>query len=172
MNIQGTLEAIHLSAQDPAFGDDTVIDEPQWISALLRMAPAPDVLHRGGRWVQTRSQYLGDDRTLYAVVSGDQFNQLRVTAHTTAQGMVAELARLSYEIAGRPRGARIHRMNAADLLHRTVVNEHGVAFHVGGLTFDGYSGAVWIERLHLDEDGEPIPGTECDVTSLDGWDIH
>lgn len=117
MNIQGTLEAIHCSVQEPAFGDDTVIDEPQWISASLRMAPAPDVLHRNGRWVQTRSQHLGDDRTLYA----------------------AELSRISDEIAGRPRGARIWRMNAVDLLHRTVVDEHGVGFHVVALAFDGYS---------------------------------
>jgi hypothetical protein len=63
-------------------------------------------------------------------------------------------------------------MNAVELLHRTVVNEHGAAFHVGGLTFDAYTGTVWIELLDLDEDDEPIPGTDCGVTSLEGWDIH
>jgi hypothetical protein len=53
-----------------------------------------------------------------------------------------------------------------------VLKEHGAAFHVGGLTFDAYTGTVWIELLDLDEDDEPIPGTDCGVTSLEGWDIH
>lgn len=86
--------------------------------------------------------------------------------------MFAERRRINEEILGRPRGARIRRMNAVELLHRTVTNEHGAAFHVGGLTFDAYTGTVWIELLDLNEDGEPIPGTECGVASLEGWDIH
>lgn len=166
-----TLREIHDQLAHPRRNDDRVIEDPAWISALMAMRPDAEALSRGDRWVETRNQHLGDGRTLYAVVSGDLQGGLRVTAHTEAGGMLAERQRITEEILGRPHGARIRRIDAVDLLHRTVTNEHGAVFHVGGLTFDAYTGTVWIELLDLDEDGEPVPGTECGVASLEGWDI-
>lgn len=172
MTIPVTLREIHDRLAHPRRNDDRIIDDPAWVSALMTMRPDPETLSRGNRWVETRSQDLGDGRTLYAVISRDEQGTLRVTAHTEAAPMFAERRRITEEILGRPRGARIRRIDAVDLLHRTVTNEHGAAFHIGGLTFDAYAGTVWIELLDLDEDDEPIPGTECGVTSLEGWDIH
>jgi hypothetical protein len=167
-----TLREIHDRLAHPRRDADRVIDDPAWVSALMGMEPDPEPLRRGDRWVETRSQHLGDGRTLYAVISRDEQGTLRVTAHTDPGGMLAERVRVTEEILGRPRGARIRRMNAVDLLHRTVLDEHGGEFHVGGLTFDTHTGTVSIELLDLDEDGEPIPGSECGVASLEGWDIH
>lgn len=120
-----TLREIHDQLAHPRRNDDRVIDDPAWISALMGMWPDPKTLRRGVRWVETRSQHLGDGRTLYAVISRDEQGTLRVTAHTNPGEMLAEHRRIDEEILGRPRGARIRRMNAVDLLHRTVVNEHG-----------------------------------------------
>lgn len=167
-----TLREIHDQLAHPRRNDDRVIDDPAWVSTLMGMRPDPETLRRGDSWAETRSQHLGDGRTLYAVISRDQQGTLRVTAHTEAGGMLAERRRITEEILGRPRGARIRRIDAVDLLRRTVTNEHGVLFHVGGLTFDAHTGTVWIELLDLDEDGDPIPGTESGVASLEGWDIH
>lgn len=167
-----TLREIHDQLAHPRRDDDRVIDDPAWVSALMGMRPDPETLRRGDSWVETRGQHLGDGRSLYAVISRDEEANLRVTAHTEAGGMFDERRRINEEILGRPRGARIRRMNAVDLLHRTVTNEHGAVFHVSGLTFDAYTGTVWIELLDLDEDDEPIPGSECGVASLEGWDIH
>jgi hypothetical protein len=167
-----TLREIHDQLAHPRRDDDRVIDDPAWVSALMGMQPDPEALRRGDRWVETRSQFLGDGRSLYAVISRDEQGTLRVTAHTEAGGMLDERRRITEEILGRPRGARIRRMNAVDLIHRTVTNEYGAAFHVGGLTFDAPTGTVSIELLDLDEDYEPIPGTDCGVASLEGWDIH
>lgn len=72
---------------------------------------------------------------------------------------------------GRPRGVHIGSMNALDLLHRTVLNGHGAAFHVSGLTLDATTGAIVIDLLEVDEDNEPIPGTEVSILSLDGWQV-
>ena len=167
-----TLREIHDQLAHPRRNDDRVIDDAAWVSALMGMQPDVETLRRGERWVETRSQRLGDGRTLYAVISLDEQGTLRVSAHTEPAGMLAERRRIDEDILGRPRGARIQEMNAVDLLHRTVTNEHGAAFHVGGLTFDAYTGTVIIELLELDEDGEPVPGTECGVASLEGWEIH
>jgi hypothetical protein len=167
-----TLREIHDQLAHPRRNDDRVIDDPAWISALMSMRPDPETLRRGDRWVETRSQPLGDGRTIYAVISRDEQGALRVTAHTQAVGMFAERRRITEEILGRPRGARIRCMNAIDLLHRTVTSEYGAVCHVSGLTFDASTGTVWIELLDLDEDGDPIPGTEEGVASLEGWDIH
>lgn len=56
--------------------------------------------------------------------------------------------------------------------HPSARQENRHAHPVGGLTFDAYTGTILIELLDLDEDGEPIPGTECGFASLEGWDIH
>ena len=71
----------------------------------------------------------------------------------------------------RRRGVHIGSMNALDLLHRTVLNAHGAAFHVSGLTLDATTGAIVIDLLEVDEADEPIPGTEVGILSLDGWQV-
>jgi hypothetical protein len=70
-----------------------------------------------------------------------------------------------------PRGVHIASINALDLLHRTVLNAHGAAFHVSGLTLDATTGAIVIDLLDVDEADEPIPGTEVGILSLDGWQV-
>lgn len=147
------------------------IDNPEWIIALMAMPPAPTTLRHNDRWLETRSQRLEDGATMYAVVSRGVDGALRVTAFEDPLEMNKEYMQLSEQILGRQRGARIRRMDAVHLLHRTVVNEHGAAFHVGGLDFDATTGTVWINLLELDDGGEPIPGTECGVANLDGWEI-
>lgn len=171
MTTQLTLREIHDELAHPRRTDDRVIDNPDWISALMGMPPSPETVRRGDRWVETRGQTVGSGRTLYAVITREETGGLRVTAHTQPGGMLAEYRRISEQILGRPRGARIRRMDALQLLHRTVVNEHGAAFHVGGLTFDAHIGTVCFELLDLDDDGEPIPGSESGVYSLEGWDV-
>jgi hypothetical protein len=84
--------------------------------------------------------------------------------------MNTELRRVSEKILGRARGVRIRDEHVHDLQHRTVVNEHGAAFHVGGLYLDAGSGRIVIDLLDLDEDGTPS-GTECGIYSLDGWKV-
>jgi hypothetical protein len=68
----------------------------------------------------------------------------------------------------RRRGARIRQINAAELLHRTVVNDRGAFFYVGGLASDAYTGTVWFHLLDVDEDDYPFRGSECGVASLEG----
>jgi hypothetical protein len=68
-------------------------------------------------------------------------------------------------------GTRIHRMNAVDLVGRYVANQHGAEFRVRSLELDAASGRIVIELADLDEDGEPIPGTEVGVERLNGWEV-
>ena len=63
-------------------------------------------------------------------------------------------------------------MDALQVLHRTVVNEHGAVSQVGGLMFDARTRRVWIDLLCLDDDGEPMPGTEDGVDNLAGCTTH
>jgi hypothetical protein len=86
--------------------------------------------------------------------------------------MNTELRRISEQILGRGPGVRMREEHARDLLHRTVVNEHGAVFHVGGLYLDAGSGRIVIDLLEVDGDGNPIPGTECGVYSLEGWAVR
>jgi hypothetical protein len=166
------LATIHTRLADPAHSVNTPIDDPAWVSALTSMAPALETSRRGDQWVEGRSEQLGQGRTLFAVISRDQDGQLRVTAHIDASAMNAEWCRISEDILGRPRGTQIHRMDAFDLLHRTVTNEHDAAFHVSGLYLDARSGRIVIDLLDLDENDDPIPGTECGIHTLDGWQVH
>ena len=59
-------------------------------------------------------------------------------------------------------------MAALQVLHRTVVNEHGAVSLVGGLMFDAHTCRVWIDLACLADDGEPMPGTENGVDNLEG----
>lgn len=165
------LTTIHTQLTE-ALIDTLVVDDPGWVGALLGMAPDAESTRRGDRWVESRSERLQGGRTLFAVISRDGDHQLRVTAHPDAWAMVTERRRIAADILGRLHGARIQRMNALELLHRTVVNEHGVPFHVGGLYLDAGSGRIVIDLMELDVDGLPIPGTEGGIETLDGWHVH
>jgi hypothetical protein len=63
-------------------------------------------------------------------------------------------------------------MNALDLLHRTVTNQHGDDFHVAGMQLDASSGRIVIALLDLDDNGDPVPGSEFSAPTLDGWQVH
>lgn len=165
------LEAIHARLTDPSPEGTNVIDDPTWLNVLTTMTPYPEVTRNGSRWVESRSECLDVGRTVYAVISRDGDGELRVTAHTDVWAAHAERTRLDEVVLSRPRGVRIRSMNALDLLHRTVVNENGAAFHVGGLYLDAYGGRIVIDLLDLDEDDNPIPGTECGIYTLDGWEV-
>jgi hypothetical protein len=67
-----TLREIHDQLAHPRRNDDRVIDDAAWVNALMSMRPHPETLRRGERWAETRSQHLGDGRTLYAVMSRDE----------------------------------------------------------------------------------------------------
>jgi hypothetical protein len=167
------LESIHARlAGDPTLGDTLHIDDPTSLSALMSMAPDPEGTRNGDRWVESRCERLTGGRSLFAVIARDEHGQLWVTAHSDPSVMNAQQRRITEEILGRPRGVQIRNMNALELLHRTVVNEHGAAFHVGGLYLDGETGHIVVDLLDMDEDGNPIPGTECGIYSLDGWEVH
>jgi hypothetical protein len=91
--------------------------------------------------------------------------------HDDTPVVLAGCPRGSQDALGHPRGVHIGSMNALDLLHRTVLNAYGAAFHVSGLTLDATTGAIVIDLLGVDEDDEPIPGTEVGILSLDGWQV-
>ncbi len=165
------LEAIHTRLADTALGGTLVVDDPRWVGALTSMTPEPEATRRGDRWVESRHERLDGGRALFAVISRDEDGRFRVTAHADAWTMASERRRISEDILGRPRGVRIQTMNALELLHRTVVNEDGADFHVGGLYLDARSGRIVIDLLELDDDGDPIPGTECGIETLEGWHV-
>jgi hypothetical protein len=172
MNRYTVMDLIHRQLSNPSEGgDNRVVVDPEWIGVLTTMAPGSEVVRRGDRWVQCRTERLDEGRTLAAVISRDATGDLHVTAHTDPQAMGAEWHRLGKDILGRPRGARIRQMNALDLVGRTVLNEHGAAFAVGGLYLDAFTGAIVIDLLEVDQDGEPIPGTESGICTLDGWTV-
>jgi hypothetical protein len=106
MTTQITLREIHDQLAHPRRGGDRVIDDPAWTSALMGMQPDPEALRCGDRWVETRSQHLGDGRTLYAVISRDEQGARRISAHTDAQGPPA---RRSHPADERGRTAPPHR---------------------------------------------------------------
>ena len=166
------LETIHARLTNITVEGKDTISDPTWISALMSMTPDSQVTRHGNRWMECRSERLPGGRTVYAVISRDEVGDLRVTAYTDAWMLATDMHRLSQDILGRERGVRIRNMNALELLHRTVVNEHGAVFHVGGLHLDAGSGRIFIDLLDLDEDDNPIPGTECGIDSLDGWEVH
>ena len=59
-------------------------------------------------------------------------------------------------------------MAALQVLHRTVVNEHGAVSQVGRLMSDAHTRRVWIDLACLDDGGEPTPGTENGVDNFEG----
>jgi hypothetical protein len=69
-------------------------------------------------------------------------------------------------------GTKISSMNAADLVGRTVANSHGAEFQVRGLELDAGTGTIVIELRELDDDGQPTPGTEVGIYSLNGWEVY
>ncbi|KGH48630.1 hypothetical protein IN07_01320 [Modestobacter caceresii] len=166
------LEAIHTRLADAALGGTLVVDDPLWVGVLTSMAPDPETIRRGNRWVESRHERLEGGRALFAVISRDGDGQSRVTAHSDAWTMGSELRRIAEDILGRPRGVRIQRMNALELLHRTVVNDNGAVFHVGGLYLNARNGRIVIDLLELDDEDNPIPGTECGLETLEGWHVH
>lgn len=166
------LETIHARIADPTLGGTAHIDDPTCVSVLTSMAPFSEPTRCGDRWVESRSERLDDSRTIFAVISRDGEGELAVTTHIDVWAMHAERRRIDEDILGRPRGVRIRNMNALELLHRTVVNENGAAFHVGGLYLDAGTGRIVVDLLDMDEDGSPIPGTECGIFSLDGRSVH
>jgi hypothetical protein len=99
-----TLREIYDQLAHPRRNDDRVIDDPAWVSALMGMWSDPEALRRGDRCVETRSQHIGDGRTLYAVISRGEQGTLRVTAHTNPGEMLAEHRRIDEEILGRRAG--------------------------------------------------------------------
>jgi hypothetical protein len=129
-----------------------------------------DGVRRGDRWAQMRSLRM-EAGELFAVVSSDDTGQLHVTPHIDVSTTHAAWSRFSQEVLGRPRGVVIGHLPATALIGRTVVNEHGAEFCVGGLYLDARTGRIIIDLLILDEDGDPVPGTECGVQSLDGWRV-
>jgi hypothetical protein len=165
------LETIHARLADHSVDGMDVVVDPTWIGVLMSMTPDPEITRRGSRWVESRSERLHAGRAVYAVISRDG-GELRVTAYMDAWKMAADKHRIAETILGRPRGVRIRSMNALDLLHRTVVNEHGAAFHVGGLYLDAGSGRIEVDLLDLDEDDNPIPGSGCGIFTLDGWEVN
>jgi hypothetical protein len=165
------LESIHTALTDRSPEGADAIDDPAWINVLMSMTPYPEVTRNGNRWVETRCERLGAGRTVYAVICREEDGELYVTAHIDVWGANTERSRLDEIVLGRPRGVQIRSMNALDLLHRTIVNENGAVFHVGGLHLDAHSGRIVIDLLDLDEDDNPIPGTECGIYSLDGWTV-
>ena len=58
-----------------------------------------------------------------------------------------------------------------DLVGRTVVNQYGVIFRVADLSVDANTGAIAVDLLRLDEEDQPIPGTELSILNLDGWRV-
>ncbi|SOC47842.1 hypothetical protein SAMN05660748_1070 [Blastococcus aggregatus] len=166
------IESIHARLTELSPEGTNVIDDPACISVLMSMTPDSEVTRNGDRWVESRSERLSAGHTVYAVISRQADGELRVAAHTDVWAANAERSRLNEVVLGRARGVRIRNMNALQLLHRIVVNEHGAVFHVGGLYLDAHSGRIVIDLLDLDEDDNPIPGTECGVYSLDGWEVH
>ena len=166
------LETIYARLAQPTGCGSAVIVDPEWISALTSMPPDLEGTRRGDLWVESRSERFNGLRTVYAVISRHEDGGLLVTAHSDCWAMNTELRRISEKLLGRARGVQIRDEHAHDLLHRTAVNEHGAAFHVGGLYLDAGSGRIVIDLLELDEDDNPIPGTECGVYSLDGWEVH
>jgi hypothetical protein len=91
--------------------------------------------------------------------------------HDDTLAVLAGCSRGHEGALGRPRGVHIASLSALDLLHRTVLNARGAAFHVSGLTLDATTGAIVIDLLDVDEADEPIPGTEVGILSLDGWQV-
>jgi len=166
------LETIYARLVQPTGCGSAVIVDHEGIGALTSMPPDLKGTRRGDLWVESRSERLDGLRTLFAVISRHEDGGLLVTAHSDRWAMNTELRRISEKIVGRMRGVRVRDEHAHDLLHRTAVNEHGAVFHVGGLYLDAGSGRIVIDLLELDEDGEPIAGTECGVYSLDGWEAH
>ena len=165
------LKTIHARLSDLTHDAKDNIADPMWMRALMSMTPHSESVRHANRWLESRSERLGGGRTLYAVIARDDKGAVSVTAYIDASTMAADIHRLSHDILGRERGVRIRNMNALELLHRTVVNEHGAVFHVGGLYLDARSGRIVIDLLDLDADDNPIPGTECGVYSLDGWEV-
>lgn len=165
------LDAIHDHVSDAGHGQTVVIKDETWINALMQMTPSPETVRRGDRWLESRSERLGGGRWLVAIISREEDGRLRVTAHADHVTSGPEWRRIQQDILGREPGVRFYSMNAMELIGRTVVNENGAAFHVGGLRLDGTSGRIWIDLLDLDEDDMPIPGTECGISTLDGWRV-
>lgn len=64
-------------------------------------------------------------------------------------------------------GAEITEIDAADLVGRLVVNEHGAEFVVTRLSFEARDGKVWIWVAAVDD-----PEDEAGVGDLRGWSIH
>lgn len=64
-------------------------------------------------------------------------------------------------------GAEITEMDAADLVGRLVVNEHGAEFVVTRLSFEARDASVWIWIAPVDE-----PEGEAGVRDMSGWSIH
>ena len=69
-------------------------------------------------------------------------------------------------------GTKIHRMSATDLVGRFVANSNGAEFQVHGLELDAGTGSIVIELRELDDDGQPMPGTEVGIPSLNGWAVY
>ena len=70
------------------FASDSALERShRFVSFLMAMPPGAESVHRGGRWAQTRSQALGDGRTLHVVISCDAQGVLNVTSHDSAGEM-------------------------------------------------------------------------------------
>lgn len=168
------LEQIHarLTEIDAKYGDPSqIIGDEAWINALTHMTPVGEPVRRDQRWAEIRSERLDERRTLYAIIARAADGNMHVSAHTDIHEMHAAWSGVRQQILGRRPGAQIGWMNALHLIGRTVVNENGADFHVGGLELDTQSGRIYIQLLELDDDGQPVAGTENGILTLDGWTV-
>jgi hypothetical protein len=169
MNRTARLTTLHQFAATA--GGTAVITDEGTIADLLAMPPLGEAVRRDDRWAQMRSLRM-ETGDIFAVVSSGGDGLLHVTAHSDVAGAHAAWSRVCQEVLGRPRGVLVRHLPASALIGRTVANEHGAEFQVGGLYLDTQVGRVVIDLLDLDDDGEPVPGTECGVVSLDGWQVY
>ncbi|MGY1750996.1 hypothetical protein [Modestobacter sp. SYSU DS0511] len=151
--------------------DFVLVENYRDIAAVMSMPLGPDRVSSDDRWAETRSQVLPDGRAFYAVISREADGGLAATGHADPHSMAREYLRVSEDILGRPRGTNIGKAGVDYLLHRMVADENDTFFQVVGLTFHGAIGVVSFDLVGLDDHGEPVPGTERSVFSLDGWEV-
>ncbi|SEL26443.1 hypothetical protein SAMN04515665_110116 [Blastococcus sp. DSM 46786] len=151
--------------------DFVLVEDYRDIAAVMSMPAGPDRVRCADRWAETRSQVLPDGRGFYAVISREADGELNATGHADPHSMAREYLRISEDILGRPRGTNIGKAGAGYLLQRMVADQDDTFFRVVGLTFHGAIGVVSLDLVGLDDHGEPVPGTERSVFSLDGWQV-